>query len=286
MNLSEKSARLITDVFVKHAESLPYAKIDANGVYKGWATDFSMTDNNGNLISLNLKFDRDKGFESIDDLFLLFSLASVWSRSGVWENAAYFTAYLKLAGKASPAYWLDVNNVENEELIPGEEKISFLRDSSVSYIKDRRKISFRSDLYKSLHVLASAWGEIVDKLMLSSRNGDYISFIKYLREIKGLGSGNKRMLIKIPLILRELRCQNFKDNVLNIPGELCCVPDQRVIKAIVNMNVNGLDFPRLPYLQGSVDNLIKSSSLIYKYFGDLYDLPLFAYDDLVDAGHL
>ncbi|MFO7815125.1 MAG: hypothetical protein R6V14_05250 [Halanaerobiales bacterium] len=78
------------------------------------------------------------------------------------------------------------------------------------------------------------------------------------------------MRIKIPLILRELRCQNiYKD----IPGKYCCVPDARVKNAAQQLNI------KLPYIN-SISNLLKASGVIYKHFGDLYDIPLFAYEDL------
>jgi hypothetical protein len=91
-----------------------------------------------------------------------------------------------------------------------------------------------------------------------------------MREIEGLGVGDRKMLIKIPLILRELRCQNIYEN---ISGELCCVPDARVFDAGKELN---LKIPRT----GNLENLIVSSTKIYKLFGDLYDIPLFAYNDL------
>jgi hypothetical protein len=80
----------------------------------------------------------------------------------------------------------------------------------------------------------------------------------------------RKMLIKIPLILRELRCQNIFNN---ISGELCCVPDTRVFEAGKELN---LKIPRT----GNLENLILSSTKIYQLFGDLYDIPLFAYYDL------
>jgi len=87
-------------------------------------------------------------------------------------------------------------------------------------------------------------------------------FINYISLLNGLGSGQKKMRIKIPLILRELRCQGIYSN---IPGEFCCVPDERVK---VSAKVFGLKVPHV----NSIDSLFKASAVIYKHFGDLYDI--------------
>ena len=76
------------------------------------------------------------------------------------------------------------------------------------------------------------------------------------------------MRIKIPLILRELRCQRIYDN---IPGKFCCVPDERVKAASKEI---GIKMPTI----NSLDNLFKASEVIYNHFGDLYDIPLFSYE--------
>lgn len=80
------------------------------------------------------------------------------------------------------------------------------------------------------------------------------------------------MRIKIPLILRELRCQSVFSN---IPGELCCVPDERVK---VTSKELGITIPNVT----SINSLLKASKVIYDNFGDLYDIPLFAYEDIKD----
>lgn len=107
-------------------------------------------------------------------------------------------------------------------------------------------------------------------LDLSSEKEDYMIFVDYISKIEGLGSGKNKMRIKIPLILRELRCQ---DVYANIPGELCCVPDERVKVACNDL---GIELPNISSLKG----LFKASKVIYDNFGDLYDIPLFAYEDL------
>lgn len=87
---------------------------------------------------------------------------------------------------------------------------------------------------------------------------------------EGLGAGKNKMRIRIPLILRELRCQKIYNN---IPGEICCVPDVRVKISSKEIGI------MLPHIS-SIDNLLKASKIIYDNFGDLYDIPLFAYEDV------
>lgn len=98
--------------------------------------------------------------------------------------------------------------------------------------------------------------------------------MEHMRVIEGLGSGTKRMLMKIPLILRELRCQGIHSA---IPGEYCCVPDARVIDSAKKLGI------KLP-TASTFDRLKAGSAKIYMLFGDLYDLPLFAFEDLPKDG--
>ena len=95
--------------------------------------------------------------------------------------------------------------------------------------------------------------------------------MNFMKNINGLAGPSKKMSIKIPLILRELRCQNIYDN---IPGEFCCVADKRVVDASKKIGI------KLPYVTRTTNNLIKVSTIIYELFGDLYDIPLFAKEDL------
>lgn len=119
--------------------------------------------------------------------------------------------------------------------------------------------------------MAAHWDEIKLVLKKAEQQNDYVIFIEYMRNLKGLGANDNKMNIKILLILRELRCQNI---CKNIPGELCCVPDKRVENACKEL---GIRLPRLTSTRG----LIKASSHLYHYFGDLYDIPTFGYEDLM-----
>jgi len=131
-------------------------------------------------------------------------------------------------------------------------------------------VSFRKDYFSSVRKLAEEWNNIKKLLELSEYEGNYKIFINYISKVRGLGAGQNKMRIKIPLILRELRCQNV---YRHIPGKYCCVPDARVKNVAEELKIV------LPHIT-SISNLFKASEVIYKYFGDLYDIPLFAYQDI------
>lgn len=245
---------------IKNRDKLPYINLNSNNEYQGWTYNFNIVLPNGMKMCLNLKQE--------DDLFLLFVLASSWSKTGPWENAAFFTTYLKESKKASIDLWLDEAFVKLEIENSGKNAQNIVR--ACSGLTARKKVSFRSDFYSSISVIAKNWSIIKEKLETASLQNDYMIFINYICSLDGLGAGKKRMRIKIPLILRELRCQKIYSN---IPGELCCVPDERVKKSSKEI---GLKIPHV----NSIDSLFKASAVIYNYFGDLYDIPLFAYEDL------
>lgn len=253
--------KLITTV-IENKDKLSYVNLYDDNSYKGWTADFNI------ILPDNKKMYLDLNIES--DLFLLFVLASSWSRTGRWENAAYFTTYLKYNKKDSINLWLDDGFLDNEINNRGINAKNTV--SSCRGVNPRQKISFRKDYYSSISVLAKNWESIKNALEKSYSTNDYITFINFLNGIQGLGAGENRMRIKILLILRELRCQNIYDN---IPGELCCVPDVRVLSSAEELDIT---LPRIT----SINNMLKASKIIYDNFGELYDIPLFAFDDIKD----
>jgi hypothetical protein len=255
----EKSCLLI-EKFLKEKHNLPYANIGLENEYLGWVKDFNLRDLNNDSIGLDLTKN--------NDLFLLFVLAVVWSRTGPWENSAFFVSYLKINKKDSIEFWNKEDNYKNEEFL---RKLTAKEiTSQIHGINPRKHITFRKDIFSSVHLLAKKWPEILTVLDKSEKENNFILFMTFMRSIEGLGANNNRILIKIPLILRELRCQHIYSN---ISGELCCVPDARVFNSAKQLMI------KIPKVS-NLDNLIKSSSKIYHLYGDLYDLPLFAYDDL------
>ncbi|MBO0950883.1 hypothetical protein [Fibrella forsythiae] len=257
------SADKLTALFLKHKAHLAYANTGIDNSYSGWVSDFRLSDDAGNRIRLDLRDDQD--------LFLLFVLAIVWSRTGPWENSAFFVAQLKTLQKHDPLYWSAKSNCDSEcaqRHLAAAEAVTRLTGYA-----SRKKVSYRADIYNSIHILASRWPQIRAVLEQSNSTGDFHLFMEYMRGIEGLGVGSKKMLIKIPLILRELRCQGIYQNIL---GEHCCVPDARVVDAAKELHI------KLP-IATTYTGLKASSAKIYQLFGDLYDLPLFAYPDLVKA---
>jgi hypothetical protein len=250
---------LINAVIV-HKNDIAYICLNNENKYSGWTSDFGFELPDGNRMRLDL---RDEG-----QLFLLFVLASAWSRPGRWENAAFFTAYLAYNGYGDYKLWQNDVWVKKTAQKAAAEIEKFIDECTG--LVSRVKVSFRSDYYDSIKVLAGKWEEILKSLKQAEMNQDYSEFICFLSEIEGLGYGTRKMKIKIPLIMRELRCQ---DVYKGIRGELCCVRDKRVMDAAENI---GLKLPK----SHTMESIMQASRIIYKNFADLYDIPLFAYEDI------
>lgn len=245
---------------INNKDRVSYINLNDEAQYLGWTHDFNIIFPDGVKMSLDLNKE--------EDLFLLFVLASAWSRTGQWENAAFFVAYLKIRKKYYRDQWLDGAFVNCE--MTEKDKNAVWIVSECGGVVPRKKVCFRKDIYASVVVIAKNWNMIKEKLELAEYLEDYSLFIDYLARLDGLGTGQKHMRIKIPLILRELRCQGIYPS---IPGEFCCVPDERVKAASKEL---GIELPTI----NSIDSLFKASAIIYQQFGDLYDIPLFAYEDL------
>ena len=245
---------------IDNQNKIPYINLNELNAYTGWTADFHISVCGKESIRLNL--------EEEEDLFLLFVLASAWSKTGPWENAAYFTVYLKASNKDKVELWLDEAFVEEEKQKRKNAASEIV--SQCTGVIPRKKISFRQDYYTSMVVLAKEWEHIKAQLYQAEKNKEYDTFIQYISSVSGLGAGRNKMRIKIPLILRELRCQNVFQH---IPGKYCCVPDERVK---VTCKELGIYLPAI----NSIKNILKASEIIYDHFGDLYDIPLFAYEDL------
>lgn len=239
----------IKELVIKNKHKLSYININDNNLYTGWVSDFHLKYKPKNIqLKLNLKKE--------SDLFLLFVLASSWSKTGPWENALFFVSFLKIN------YDIDKIIKSKLKLTPDDNK--FKQDDFIG-INARKKISFRKDFYNSVEILLKNWNEIKEILLISEKVSNWKIFIEYISHLKGLGSNNKAMKIKIPFILRELKCQNIYSN---INGEYCCVADERVRKTYKKFK------KKLPA------DYLEASKKIYKDFGDLYDIPAFAFFEL------
>ena len=232
---------------------LSYINLDKKGCYKGWVCDFRLKHKPTNQ-QLGLDLSKE------NDLFLLFVLASSWSKTGPWENALFFTSYLKVN--------YDISKVLSRETKIIPDKYKFVEEDYIG-IKARKTVSFRKDFYDSVEVLIDNWDDIKKVLQISEKVSNWKVFIEYISHLNGLGTGNNNMKIKIPFVLRELRCQK---TFSNIDGKYCCVADERVRVAYKSMK------RKLPL------DYLEASSKIYKDFGDLYDIPPFAHKDFEEKG--
>lgn len=250
MRLIEKLKQFVFDN--KTNSCLPYINLTNDNQYAGWV---NASGSNG--VNLPLKLNLMKEW----DMFCLFVLASAWSRTGPWENAVYFVDVLRMT----------FNNTKNIDIKTLRKDCDAFVQKHGHLLEDkgkiRKRLAFRTDLYPSLKVLCQNWNKIQQNIDKSSKSGVWEDFVRYIREIKGLGSGERKMNMKIALILRELRCQNVYNG---IPGDLCCVADARVKEAYTN---------EIGYLPNAYPCFIRASRQIYKDFGDLYDIPAFAYND-------
>ncbi|WP_243139932.1 hypothetical protein [Romboutsia faecis] len=96
----------LINALIKNKEKLSYININKDNKYEGWVYNFNIILPNNE----NMRLDLSKE----NDLFLLFVLASSWSKTGPWENAAFFTTYLKMNNKDKFDLWLDKNFINKE----------------------------------------------------------------------------------------------------------------------------------------------------------------------------
>lgn len=66
----------LINAVIKNKDKISYINLDENNTYKGWVYDFKIKLLNGENMKLDLSEE--------NDLFLLFILASSWSKTGQW----------------------------------------------------------------------------------------------------------------------------------------------------------------------------------------------------------
>ena len=262
----------------ENAGKLPYLNLKTEGdvvSYGGWVSDFRVYKRADKEHTAPTRLDLfpDRG------LFLLFLLASCWSRTGPFENGVSFTLYVK-------DNWQDFARITEDFIEREKARRERAAREVLSVYEDisRKEVAFREDFYDGARILAQNWEQIKNSLLLSEKSRDYTLFIRVMRSIDGLGSGEKAMRIKIPLILRELR---IAGRYADIPKEWCSVPDGRVLKACKKLDIS-FRFPdamgRMPRRARAVDadmrQVLKKSQMIHSVFGELYDIALFAHKDL------
>jgi len=190
------SVKILIEVFLLKGKELPYINLDENNKYKGWVSDFGFDFPAGTRMRLDLT--------NSEDLFGLFILAVIWSRTDYWENAAFITAYLKYRGFLKADIWNQEFCSDLQNDIPN---IVSFNNKTYANLELRRKHSIRKDIFESILRLKGIWSKIIEYLDWDNngKNADYIRLIRLLENTNGLGSGENTMQVKILLILRELR---------------------------------------------------------------------------------
>lgn len=137
VNVDMDKIELLKKLVIENKGVLPYINLNEYNAYIGWVSDFNIQFVDGKQMQLDLKEEKD--------LFLLFVLAAVWSRSGRWENAAYFVTYLKYQQLDQVSEWN--NKVFREKLKENRQTEAGHIAEYCKEIESRVKISFRKDIY-------------------------------------------------------------------------------------------------------------------------------------------
>lgn len=239
--------------------------------YDGWFNAFPFKLNKEDDANFNLDFGTDKGM-----LALIF-LATMWNmRSYSWENAIGVIGVLYKRDLLNVNDWCSrdfINSLDKESLEDEMNNFDLMNRKSL-YIKPGRL-----GVFERLHKIASEYDylkeilKIDDILMGNKPKLDSNVFHKMNNDrLKMINDKSEKMLllkVKIPLILRELKCAGKID----VDDNLCCVPDSRVKKM---MTIIGYKYDT----SSGINSIIKNSKIINQYFKSYYDLPLFDfYDD-------
>lgn len=229
--------------------------VTSSGTYCGWVSNFHGATYDGQSVGWDLNTPEDR--------FALYCLASAWSRSGRWEGPVRLALAMSIEDGEfrDPRFWA------KEDAGRLNEALTDLidRGGRLAAIRDARNASARIDCAASFKVIGEQFDfieETVERLRLGMDGP--AETVKRLRSVSGTGYGDRTWRIKIPLILRELRCAGWTE----IPNSCCCVPDARVTNAYNRLG------ERLP------TDLLRASAQIADDFGDLYDLPPFFAPDL------
>lgn len=273
-------ATIVRDFFLANATPIPYwSSVPLHpDRYAGWLGTMQFL-LNGNPVAIDTKTAAGR--------FYLYVLAVAWSRPGQWENAAYLMTVLAGSGKspstATPPQLEDETSIAHRQIA----RVTLV--NGLARVVPRKTVSFRDDIPASIRVLGSEWVGLENAFTTATQSHNWRPYVDKVAAIPGLGNQNNGMKIKIPLILRELRCAGGATNPLGIPGELCCVPDARVRKN--TQTINGIlaavrpgagIVMHVPHPYPKVDQLVASSTAIYHQFQDAYDIPLFGISDIPD----
>ena len=233
------------------------ALLAADGTYAGWVSAMHGGTVDGSPVHWDLNR-RDRRFG-------LYLLASAWSRAGRWEGGARAA----LAMASEPTRFLNPTTWTDDDAAGAFSELQVIAATRVR-IPGGRPARLRSDCVSSFFAVAVNLDHI-ETTMADLRSGrmNASAAFRLLRSIKGTAARGNCWNIKLPLIFRELRCQGWRE----IPGDLCCVPDVRVRRTYRRLG------HRLP------TDVRAASRIIYRDFGDLYDIPAFLFPDQPSQRH-
>jgi len=223
--------------------------------YRGWVRNFGFKLPNGKMLEWNL----NKRKEIVGLIFL----AVYWNLTGYFENAVATLAELYYEDMLDVDKWKSYDF--KEEMVRNRSK--FERKVKCNFekiIKHRKALSVNPIAFEGFHIVGKNWKIFEDTLEVETILGGDIpklnakKVMKTLSKIyypKDVNRGRRLLLVKIPLIMRELHCAHRVNTDLNF----CCVPDQRVRGMT---RVMGFNIPR-PYGKKAIRYLEKGSKEIF-----------------------
>lgn len=242
--------------------------------YGGWFKAFPVRFNIQTDESFQFNFKNEK------DIVALIFLATIWNiQNYKWENAVCLVGVLYNENMLNIKEWSSksfINKLDKKLL---ENKMNNLDLDK----RNRLFIKNGADgVFERLYIISLAYDylnnilRVEDILKGNKPQINQTIFHKFDNEKLKIDSKGrngkliKKLLlkVKIPLILRELKCAG----AIEIEDKYCCVPDTRVreIMAIIG-------YPQKDNID--INSVIKNSEIISKYFGTYYDLPLFDFYD-------
>lgn len=248
--------------------------IKPDGSYRGWVTDFGYSLDGETAFGLDLRRE--------DHCWALFVLAVGWSYTGPWENSAAFVGVLAELDLLRHERWVaeGVDCVLRRARAHLHRRLESGRGRKFPYPwrpgfgdAGRRRVFFPSHWKAGLVRAVEVWPRVRERLrQATTEDFEGEAFVRAFLEdpeLAGLTAlptmPNRRMRVKVPLLLRELRAQGLS----RVPATFCVIPDSRV-KTM-------RDTLGLPNGGGDAESFLREMKRIGEAYGNLYDMPLFAF---------
>ncbi|AKB33045.1 hypothetical protein MSSIH_2355 [Methanosarcina siciliae HI350] len=245
--------------------------------YKGWFEEYPMKFDKEAEENFNFDFNKEK------DIIALIFLATIWNMPNYrWENSVGLVAVLHKENLLDIEKWSSQSFIESLDKNELVSKMNNLGSELLGYRGNLYIKGGKDGVFQRLNIVAREYDFLRETLQIDEilkgnvPKLDHNIFPKFdnprlMVEVKGKNNNTIRkpvLRVKVPLILRELKCCNK----IEISGEYCCVPDTKVKQMMKIIGYN-------PCLDYDTSSVINNSKIIYKYFGSHYDLPLFDFSD-------